>query len=87
MPQQPIAEGAQGRSGFARRISNRSDGALLSEILGEALNTCCKGSRNLFMVTASRTFAVMCSECLDGIVVNIHEMQAPGLHPPTEVNG
>src|ERR1700686_3374321 len=87
MPQKPIPEGAKGRRSFSRCIRKRSDGTLMPQIVSEAPNTCCIGSRNVLQAAASRTLAAMCSESLDGLFVNIRKVQATGFCPPTEVNG
>jgi hypothetical protein len=87
MSQKPITKGAEGRRRFSRGVSDRPDGAVLPQKVGEALNPCCICSRNVFLVAASRTIAAVCPESLDGLLINTREIQAFGFQPPTKVNG
>jgi hypothetical protein len=41
----------------------------------------------VFLVAASATIAAVCPESLDGLLINIREIQAFGFQPPTKVNG
>jgi hypothetical protein len=36
---------------------------------------------------ASGAFAEMCSECLDGLFINVRKVHTARFHPPTAVNG
>ena len=87
MPQKPIAKGVEGRRCFSRGVGDRPDGPVLPQKVGEALNTCRVGSRDALLAATPRTFAAVCSECLDGLFVDIREVSAFCFQPPAKVNG
>jgi hypothetical protein len=87
MSQKPITKGTERRGRISRGVSGSPDGTVLPQKIGEPLNTRRIGSRNVFLVTAPRTLAAVCSENLDSLFINIGEIQAFGFQPSTKVNG